>query len=273
MPSGFDLPPESEAWAEQAQAFGVRLRWNNNRRQLLTLRARSPQAQPVLSVHYRMPQYGLQFEDLIDWLRGGQLPAKVREIFATWDANRSLTPQQATSVSAPPLRQDWPLAAVGQAVAARWFADLSPVTFSWSRGSKGALRSIRLGSYRSQPQPAIRLHPRLAQPHVPAVLVEYIVFHELCHHRQFCEPLQQAGRWAGLGSRRAVREMPHSPRFQAWEAEYPLFAQARRIERLWGAALRDPRQYENLTQHAPSADAPKSAELMPVALTDFMEEP
>ena len=132
----------------------MRLRWNNNRRQLLTLRARSPQAQPVLSVHYRMPQYGLQFEDLIDWLRGGQLPAKVREIFATWDANRSLAPRQEASISAPALRQDWPLTAVGQAVADRWFADLSPVTFSWSRGSKGALRSIRLAVIaHSQSQP------------------------------------------------------------------------------------------------------------------------
>ena len=91
---------------------------------------------------------------------------------------------------------------------ARWFSDISKPPWHWSRDpGKRQLQSLRFGAYHSMPQPVITLSPRLNQAWIPQRFVEYIIFHELCHHRQYINPIRG--------------EQPHSKRFRAWEREYP----------------------------------------------------
>ena len=83
------------------------------------------------------------------------------------------------------------LLAMHTLVHSQWFADCPYVPVAWSRHSYGPQRSIRFGSFRRHPRPEIRLHPRCNQPWVPDFFIEYILFHEWCHVRQWHQPIRR----------------------------------------------------------------------------------
>jgi hypothetical protein len=77
---------------------------------------------------------------------------------------------------------------------------------TWARTTRGTLRSIRFGCY-DRRAALIRIHPRLARPWVADLFVDAVIHHELCHHRQACEPVRG--------------ERVHSARFRAWDRAFP----------------------------------------------------
>lgn len=102
-----------------------------------------------------------------------------------------------------------------------WFAHTPKPAIAWSRAVAPGrqLTHIRFGCYRSGAQPRISLHPRLHQPWVARVFVEFVIFHELCHHTQACRPMRG--------------ETAHSTRFRQWERRYPHFVLASAWERAY----------------------------------------
>lgn len=63
--------------------------------------------------------------------------------------------------------------------------------------------------------------------------------------------------------------MPHSARFRAWEAEYPLLDQARRLEAIWAKILCNLELYERLEDSHDTtvqADQTSLAQVRPIAL-------
>jgi hypothetical protein len=99
------------------------------------------------------------------------------------------------------------------------FPGLPRPDIQWARRSSGRLISLRFGTYRRQPRPGrIALHPRLDRPWIAQLFIEHVVHHELCHHRQACQPLY-------------TRETAHSARFRVWERAYAGYTQARVWER------------------------------------------
>lgn len=103
-------------------------------------------------------------------------------------------------------------------VHARWFSDLPPAPVSWGRlPPRRRLTHLRFGCYRRRTG-RIEISPRLARPWISLDFLRHVLHHEYCHHRQAMQP--------------QGREGAHSPRFRAWEREFPALAEARRWERL-----------------------------------------
>ncbi len=109
------------------------------------------------------------------------------------------------------------LAAAFGEVHARFFAHLPQPSVAWSPGGlRGRRRHLRFASYRTRP-PRVLVSRRLDQPWVAREFVRYVLYHELCHHAQACDPVRG--------------ERPHSARFRRWEAAYPDSERLRRWER------------------------------------------
>ena len=246
---------------------GVRLRWNRNKRTVISLRHGATRREPrTLSIHVDLPGLGLRLDDLAGWLNGAPFPEHIRDLFRALD-DVSLAPQRAADRQSL-IAQVYDLGAHGaaplvvggdqavdlghlvRAVQEKWFADLPPVVVQASRQSRGPVHQLRFGSY-TPSRRLLRLHPRLAVHGLPAVVVEYVIFHELCHHRQACQPLRG--------------EKPHSSRFRQWEAEYPLLAAALVIEKFWSPALHDPERHLAAVQAAWAELGVAESPLFPLA--------
>jgi hypothetical protein len=104
----------------------------------------------------------------------------------------------------------------------RYFAGGVRATITYGPAPQRRLprKSIKLGSYSAEAR-VIRIHPALDQPRVPHFFVEWIVFHEMLHHRH------RARR--GRGGRQSVhtpqflkheRHFPNRARAQAWAAKH-----------------------------------------------------
>ena len=61
-------------------ALGVRLRWNTNRRQVITLRQPRGKTAAGAIAPSKLPKHGLVLEDLQGWIQGGTFPVSVEEI-------------------------------------------------------------------------------------------------------------------------------------------------------------------------------------------------
>ncbi|NVJ21410.1 hypothetical protein HUW62_09285 [Myxococcus sp. AM011] len=102
-----------------------------------------------------------------------------------------------------------------------WFDGRVRVDIGWARRpTKGRRRTIHLGGYDARLR-EIRIHPALDRPHVPAFVVDYLVFHSMLHadlHEEGDSSLDGEGRCAP----------GHSPAFLAREDTFPLRDTAQR---------------------------------------------
>ncbi|MCY1046688.1 hypothetical protein OV208_35620 [Corallococcus sp. bb12-1] len=90
------------------------------------------------------------------------------------------------------------------------------VEVGWARRpGRRTRRTIHLGGYDARLR-EVRLHPALDKPHVPAFVVDYLVFHALLHadlaHTDADRDGDDTGRCAA----------EHTPDFEAREAAFPL---------------------------------------------------
>jgi hypothetical protein len=208
----------------QRTAPGCRLRLNRNRKTMLSLRGRP--GGWTISLHIGLLDHPQALEELPGWIasRGHQPMPRLRRILQTVWAQardehlaeaRSALPETGLAPLGRPLDLDQALDHVHRT----WFAHLSRPVIRWARNHGGrTLTSIRFGCYRSRPLALITINPRLARPWVPWVFIEHVLHHELCHHAQACAPVRG--------------ERAHSPRFRAWERQYPHHQLALTWERL-----------------------------------------
>jgi predicted SprT family Zn-dependent metalloprotease len=103
----------------------------------------------------------------------------------------------------------------------RYFSGAIQAQIGWGRApSKRRRRSIKMGAYFHDSR-HIRIHPALDQPQVPDYLVEFVVYHEMCH--QACPPEMGSGAQKRIHTR-AFRELerqhPDHARALAWEKRH-----------------------------------------------------
>jgi hypothetical protein len=115
------------------------------------------------------------------------------------------------AIQLEPLGGPLDLEAAFARVHARWFPQLPRPAVAWSRlVVKPGRRHLRFASYRRAPSPLVLVSPRLDQPWVARDFVDFVLYHELCHHAQACDP------------RRG--ETAHSSRFRSLERRFPDWA-------------------------------------------------
>jgi hypothetical protein len=89
------------------------------------------------------------------------------------------------------------------------------VDLGWARRpGKRRRRSIHLGGYDARLR-EIRIHPALDRPHVPAFVVDYLVFHAMLHADLATPDVETTG-----DTGRCAAE--HPPGFYEREAAFPL---------------------------------------------------
>jgi hypothetical protein len=114
----------------------------------------------------------------------------------------------------------------------RYFGGAIQAEIGWSRASpKRRRRSIKMGVYLHDHR-HIRIHPALDRPEVPDYLVEFVVYHEMCH--QVCPPEPGSGHRKRVHTR-AFRERermhPERDRALSWEKKnLKLLLRAERID-------------------------------------------
>jgi len=113
------------------------------------------------------------------------------------------------------------LGALSARLNALYFDGRVRVDVGWARKpGRARRRSIHLGGYDVRLR-EIRIHPALDRPHVPAFVVDYLVFHAMLHadlEDPAEAPLDAAGRCAP----------EHTPAFSEREAAFPLRVAAQR---------------------------------------------
>ncbi len=102
----------------------------------------------------------------------------------------------------------------------RFFGGEVQAEIGWGRApSKRRRRSIKMGVYLHDHR-HIRIHPALDRPEVPLYLLEFVVYHEMCH--QICPPEPGSGRRKRVHTR-AFRERerlhPERDRALSWEKQ------------------------------------------------------
>lgn len=105
----------------------------------------------------------------------------------------------------------------------RYSADGVRITWGRRGPSRSRRRSIRLGSM-DERRSLIRIHPNLDSPWVPRMVVEFVVWHELCHY--VAPPLDD--RAASLQGQNRV----HHDEFRVLESFYPQKEEAERWIRM-----------------------------------------
>lgn len=205
----------------QLAARGVRMRCNDNRRLLASVR-RETLGVVCLSIHRGLLDHPSCHQDLVSLATSRQrsplpdLEAAMATVFAGIEAEQ---PQATAPDTADPIGLTIDLDEHLDAIMQQWFPALPRPTIGWSRSidPTRTLRSIRFGSYRRDPAPEIRIHPRLAQPWISLCFLRHVIHHECCHHAQACDPI--------------TGERMHSARFRAWERAFDDYAAAREWER------------------------------------------
>ncbi len=201
------------------------IRINRNERTLLSLRGSRTEG-IRLSLHHGLLDHPAALAELPAWIRGrGRVPgpalkAAIDTVFMTLAKKRRGHPQTAPVFE--PLAGPVDLEALYATIHGQWFPQLTrPPVFWGPRLKPMRRRHIRFAAYHRKPHPRIIVNRLLDQPWIAREFVAYVLYHELCHHAQACNPVRG--------------ELPHSPRFKEWEARYPRFAELR----LWEKAHLD----------------------------------
>lgn len=202
---------------------GVDLRLRQNRHTLLSLRGVPGRLR--LSLHPQVLADADHVAAIADWVarrgRGGA-GTRLRAVLVRTRERIGTVADPARWAEAaqlPTIGAEVRLEAILTQILERDFPDLPRPAIHWARRRHGRLVTIRFGVYRRRPRPGrIALNPRLDRPWIAAAFIAHVVHHELCHHRQACQPA-------------VARETAHSPRFRAWEHTFPEYHQARAWER------------------------------------------
>jgi hypothetical protein len=203
-----------------AVGWPVELRLNRNQRVFISLRG-SRRGGMRLSLHQDLLRYSAALADLPRWVAaGGHTPSPpIRS--ALDDLGRNLRQDRLAAgepLALEPLAGRLDLHAAFARIHGTHFGHISRPAVDWGRGRRLApRRHVRFATYRRRPSPLVLVNPRLDQPWVARLFVDFVLFHELCHHAQACAPVRG--------------ENAHSPRFRAWERTFPGFADATRWER------------------------------------------
>jgi hypothetical protein len=183
------------------------VRVTHNQRLIIGLRG-SPRAGLRLGIHAGLVVRRTLWPSIAAWIGGASrrppddLQAAIDEVF---QAQR--TARVVVAPELEPIGQKWDAHADLDRVLAAWFPHLPRPALTWGRQAPRRRRKhIRFACYRRSP-PTIVLSPLVDQPWVARRFLEYLLFHELCHHAQACRPMPG--------------ETAHSPRFQSWERRYP----------------------------------------------------
>lgn len=202
---------------------GIELHTRRNRRTLISLRGRPGTLR--LSLHPLILEDADHAPPIIEWVarrgRGGAGTCLRALLTRTQERIASAVDPNgwAEASHLPTLGRSLDLESTLTRIMALGFPDLPRPRIQWARCSAGRLITIRFGSYRRKPRPgSISLHPRLQRPWIASVFFDHVLYHELCHHRQACQPL-------------AGRETAHSVRFRTWDRAFPGYRQARAWER------------------------------------------
>jgi hypothetical protein len=206
-------------------AFGgpVDLHINDNTSSLISLRPRSPDQPPRLSVHHMF----LVADDgvvraLAQFVRR-RTTASQAVLRAFIDSHTG----EVEPLSRPRVLRlrargaTYNLHDLARAVNGEFFGGVLNVYVTWSRGRlpAGRRRHVTFGSYDHRLR-LIRIHPVLDRPEVPEFVVRFIVFHEMLH--AVFEVDEGPGR-RELHSRefrRREREHPDYDRFVLWQDEF-----------------------------------------------------
>lgn len=123
----------------------------------------------------------------------------------TLDGDRLIRRPQALH----PKGRTYDLQALFEDLNQRYFQGEIQARITWGRAwANGPIRFLRLGSYH-HPQRLIRIHPRLDDPAVPQVVLEYLIYHEMLHQ------LHQGG------------HRPHPTSFRLFEQQYEHIQEAK----------------------------------------------
>ncbi len=213
-------------WIEHRMPM-CRLRINHNRVTMLSLRyaTSGTESQIIASIHADILSQPQAVAEIPAWItsRGHKVGPHLQKTFDTvFKRQRAdeLIIKRAAFPALPAPIQPLDLIGALDHVHGTWFDFLPKPVIKWGRDpGNRSLSSIRFGCYVRRPKPLITLHPRLKRPVIPWIFIEHVLFHELCHHRQACEPI--------------AHEPHHSRRFQQWERTYPHHELATEWQRLF----------------------------------------
>ena len=191
------------------------VRINRNRGMLLSLRGQRGAWR--LSVHQDLLGQPEVPAEIAAWVRGEgrTVSAGLRQAMDVVMGQRAVHAREQLHQRLgplPTLNGPLDLPATAERIHRTWFAHLPVIPMTWGpRQKSGPRRRIRFGAYHRTPA-HITINRLVDQPWVAQVFVDYLLFHELCHHAQACTPMRG--------------ETAHSPRFKAWERRFPALDQA-----------------------------------------------
>lgn len=205
--------PRVEALSRQLAGLVTSIRLNHNDRTLISLRG-SLREGIRLSLHHGLLDHPAALAALPGWIRGhGRTPSPILKtaietVFSALAAKRRANPT--TSPVFAPLDGPVDLESLYADVHRQWFPHLPCPPIAWGpRLERKRRRHIRFAAYYRKPKARIIVNRLLDQPWVAREFVAYVLYHELCHHAQACNPVRG--------------ETPHSARFKEWESRYPRF--------------------------------------------------
>jgi len=113
-----------------------------------------------------------------------------------------------------------------RAINQRYFGGRLEYRIIWGRSIRAGRRQnhVTLGTWNVRQQ-VIRIHPMLDLPGVPCFMVDFVIYHEMCH-------IAVPSKFSDTG-----RAHHHGPEFRALEAKYPDFARAHEWEARWLSGL------------------------------------
>lgn len=201
------------ALAQMLKGLVSNIRLNSNERTLLSLRGSKSEG-IRLSLHRGLLDHPAALAELPAWIRGrGRVPgpalkAAIDTVFGAQAKKRRAHPSIAPSFTA--LNGPVDLESLYAEVHGQWFPKLTRPPIAWGPHQRPKRRRhIRFAAYHRRPHARIIVNRLLDQSWVAHEFLRYVLYHELCHHAQACDPVRG--------------ENPHSVRFKEWEACYPRF--------------------------------------------------
>ncbi|MCY1030346.1 hypothetical protein OV207_02675 [Corallococcus sp. BB11-1] len=218
LPSREDALPRAAALARRVSALlglPVHLRLTDNRATLVSFR-RLPEGVRLRMHHLFLDAPEPVVRAIAGYVAGEAGAGEVLEAFSHAHQDQVRRERRPGA----PLRSRgrcFDLRAVHARLDAAWFdGRVHGVEVGWARRpGRRTRRTIHLGGYDARLR-EVRLHPALDKPHVPAFVVDYLVFHALLHADMASSDADRDSDDTG----RCAAE--HSPEFQAREAAFPL---------------------------------------------------